>query len=171
MRRGGRGGYEGGGQRYGGRDRNNDDSREGGWKGKNFRNKDREDRSTWDIRPTPEEVAKQKKLLWSNKKVNKEASSDAAEGSAEGSTEQAPSQDKNVGLWSSAITASGVGGDQANKFLKLMGIKNVPTVDPATRLKEESEKQKKVMRDLDRQYEIAREATHMGRGLGLGFHQ
>uniref|UniRef100_A0A183FZ40 SMAP domain-containing protein n=1 Tax=Heligmosomoides polygyrus TaxID=6339 RepID=A0A183FZ40_HELPZ len=38
-------------------------------------------------------------------------------------------------------------------------------------LKEVCEKQKKVMRDLDRQYEIARETTHMGRGLGLGFHQ
>ncbi|VDL75890.1 unnamed protein product [Nippostrongylus brasiliensis] len=114
--------------------------------------------------------------------------------------------EKNVGLWSSAITASGVAGEQANKFLKLMGIKNAPaklfSVEPfnlrginsprfnglinkkavdiapvkdgrgeESLLKEEYEKQKKVMRDLDRQYEIARETTHMGRGLGLGFHQ
>ncbi|PIO69731.1 hypothetical protein TELCIR_08437 [Teladorsagia circumcincta] len=46
-----------------------------------------------------------------------------------------------------------------------------PLQEDSDRLKEESEKQKRMMRELDRQYEIAREATHMGRGLGLGFHQ
>ncbi|EPB77970.1 hypothetical protein ANCCEY_02956 [Ancylostoma ceylanicum] len=117
-------------------------------------------------------------------------------GAAEASATEAPAAPsnvtKNAGLWASAITASGVAGDQANKFLKLMGVKNAPTVDPNSyllmfdlipinysslfqddnkRLQEESEKQKKMMRDLDRQYAIARETTHMGRGLGLGFHQ
>uniref|UniRef100_A0A0N4X084 SMAP domain-containing protein n=1 Tax=Haemonchus placei TaxID=6290 RepID=A0A0N4X084_HAEPC len=141
-----------------------------GWNRDDNRRRDdrRKDRhTTWDIRPSAEEVAKQRKLLWSKAGSNKEVT---GEGSGAAAASTAPSQDKNVGLWSSAITASGVAGDQANKFLKLMGIKNVPAED-SNRLKEESEKQKKMMRDLDRQYEIAREATHMGRGLGLGFHQ
>jgi len=81
---------------------------------------------------------------------------------------------KNAGLWSSAIAASGVDGQQANKFLKLMGIKNAPaptgeTVDQK-KLREEAEKQKRLLSDLDKQYAMARETTHMGRGMGLGFH-
>ncbi|KJH50974.1 hypothetical protein DICVIV_02832 [Dictyocaulus viviparus] len=118
-----------------------------------------------------------KKLLWGKSKsqTNVEEGGDCTDhGLCEAGT-TASSQQKNVGLWSSAITACGVDGDQANKFLKLMGIKNAPAVNSASedskRLQEESEKQRKMMQDLDRQYEIARETTHMGRGLGLGFHQ
>ncbi|KAE9415106.1 hypothetical protein Angca_007065 [Angiostrongylus cantonensis] len=163
----------GNGDHYGGRGRNEDRER---WREKERRN-EREDRSTWDIRPSAEEVAKQKKLLWgkSTSQANEEEGSGCGDHGPREAATASSGQQKNVGLWSSAITACGVGGDQANKFLKLMGIKNAPTVNPASednkRLQEESEKQRKVMQDLDRQYEIAREATHMGRGLGLGFHQ
>ncbi|KAJ1371825.1 hypothetical protein KIN20_033851 [Parelaphostrongylus tenuis] len=164
----------GNGNHSGGRGRNDD--RERSWRGKERRN-EREDRSTWDIRPSPDEVAKQKKLLWgksSSQAVGEESGGCGDHGSGETATASS-GQQKNVGLWSSAITACGVGGDQANKFLKLMGIKNAPAVNPASedskRLQEETEKQRKMMRDLDRQYEVARETTHMGRGLGLGFHQ
>ncbi|VDK49090.1 unnamed protein product [Cylicostephanus goldi] len=158
----------GGGPRRGGPDRGGD--RDRGGRRRDDR-RDRDDRSTWDVRPSAEEVAKQKKLLWGSKPAP------AASGETSGAGAEAHDEvvDKNAGLWSSAITASGVAGEQANKFLKLMGIKHAPPVDPSTtdskRLQEESEKQKKMMRDLDRQYEIARETTHMGRGLGLGFHQ
>ncbi|VDM67507.1 unnamed protein product, partial [Strongylus vulgaris] len=159
----------GGGYRRGGPDRNGD--RDRGGRRRDDR-RDRDDRSTWDVRPSAEEVAKQKKLLWGSKP----APAASGEGSSAGAEAQPDKVvDKNAGLWSSAITASGVAGEQANKFLKLMGIKNAPAVDPSSTdsklLQEESEKQKKMMRDLDRQYEIARETTHMGRGLGLGFHQ
>ncbi|EYC14317.1 hypothetical protein Y032_0041g471 [Ancylostoma ceylanicum] len=213
-----RGDYRGGGgYRRGGPDRNGD--RDGRWRGNDDR-REKEDRSTWDVRPSAEEVAKQKKLLWGSKSAaapSGEGSSGAAEASATEAPAAPSNVTKNAGLWASAITASGVAGDQANKFLKLMGVKNAPTVDPNSkeqinkpvaenrgeiafkqakiavqarfacfhakilstdkseddnkRLQEESEKQKKMMRDLDRQYAIARETTHMGRGLGLGFHQ
>ena len=34
---------------------------------------------------------------------------------------------KKAAVWTSSITAAGVGGQQASKFLKLMGIKKAPT--------------------------------------------
>ncbi|RCN48689.1 hypothetical protein ANCCAN_05330 [Ancylostoma caninum] len=171
-----RGDYRGGGgYRRGGQDRNSD--RGGRWRGNDDR-REKEDRSTWDVRPSAEEVAKQKKLLWGSKSAaapSGEGSSEAGEANAPEASAAPSNVTKNAGLWASAITASGVAGEQANKFLKLMGVKNAPAVDPnstdSQRLQEESEKQKKMMRDLDRQYAIARETTHMGRGLGLGFHQ
>ncbi|KIH50886.1 hypothetical protein ANCDUO_19032, partial [Ancylostoma duodenale] len=126
-----RGDYRGGGgYRRGGQDRNGD--RDGKWRGNDDR-REKEDRSTWDVRPSAEEVAKQKKLLWGSKSTaapSAEGSSGASEANADEASTAPSNVPKNAGLWASAITASGVAGEQANKFLKLMGVKNAPTVDP-----------------------------------------
>uniref|UniRef100_A0A183GL55 DCD domain-containing protein n=1 Tax=Heligmosomoides polygyrus TaxID=6339 RepID=A0A183GL55_HELPZ len=122
-RRGNRGGD---GHRFGGRGRNED--RDGGWRGKH---KDREDNSNWQNRPSAEEIAKQKKLLWGGKSAQRTSTEGASESTEPNAAEASTSSSalpKNVGLWSSAITASGVAGEQANKFLKLMGIKNAAAV-------------------------------------------
>lgn len=65
------------------------------------------------------------------------------------------------------------GGDnQTSKFRKLMGIKpgegsDVPIDEKIT--EEQLRKQEELFRQLDREYEFARMATHTHRGVGLGF--
>ena len=65
------------------------------------------------------------------------------------------------------------GNDKANeKFRRLMGIKGGATDSskPASSLGSHSENSyNKIMNDLDRNYEAARQQTHRNRGIGLGF--
>ncbi|CAB3403021.1 unnamed protein product [Caenorhabditis bovis] len=117
-------------------------------------------------RLSQEEIKAQRKALWGNKsKTTDEA---PEEGSSEGSSKIVA---KNEKLWSSAIAATGVDDSQANKFMRLMGVKSAPKPDKDEKtLSEEKNRQKKMFADLDRQFEMARESTHTARGIGLGFH-
>ncbi|CAO4370136.1 unnamed protein product [Caenorhabditis nigoni] len=120
-------------------------------------------------RLSAEEIAAQRKALWGNKKPAAAQSSSTAE-SASTSSESVPGG-KNEKLWSSAIAATGVGSSQANKFMRLMGVKNAPKpAEDASNLSEEKNRQNKMLNDLEKQYAVARETTHMGRGTGFGFH-
>ncbi|CAD6185846.1 unnamed protein product [Caenorhabditis auriculariae] len=128
---------------------------------------------SFEKRLNPEELAQQKKLLWGSKKAESDTAPDTSANDGAGSSGTTAAVPKNAGLWSSAIAATGVDGNQANKFMRLMGVKNAPVEKAATdgkKMDEERVKQEKLMRDLDKQYAIARESTHMGRGMGLGFH-
>ncbi len=65
------------------------------------------------------------------------------------------------------------GGDNTtSKFRKLMGIKPGESSDASVDEKlteEQLRKQDELFRQLDRDYEFARMATHTHRGVGLGF--
>jgi len=96
------------------------------------------------------EQIKKRKMLWSKTKDNKEA-------------------DKQ---WMSTVFQQDSGGDnQTSKFRKLMGIKGSDgEVEVDEKLTEEQlRKQDELFRQLDRDYEFARMATHTHRGVGLGF--
>ena len=65
------------------------------------------------------------------------------------------------------------GNDTANeKFRRLMGIKS--TGEPSAPKTDQSrpvpgKDHEKIMNDLDRNYEVARQQTHRNRGMGMGF--
>ncbi|EFP09388.1 hypothetical protein CRE_25396 [Caenorhabditis remanei] len=144
-------------------DRNN-------WKReRNDRNDRRSDFSRKDNKPrlSAEEVAAQRKALWGSKKATPESS--ASVESTSTSSESIPGG-KNEKLWSSAIAATGVDSSQANKFMRLMGVKNAPKpAADSSNLSAEKHRQDKMLNDLEKQYAVARETTHMGRGTGFGF--
>lgn len=58
-------------------------------------------------------------------------------------------------------------GKVANKFKRLMGIKNPPEANKVTT--EVLKKQEEMFSSMEAQYEVARTATHTMRGVGLGF--
>lgn len=55
----------------------------------------------------------------------------------------------------------------ANKFKRLMGIKNVGEGSNAAT--DVLKKQEEMFSSMEQQYEVARTATHTMRGVGLGF--
>ncbi|EGT53291.1 hypothetical protein CAEBREN_07518 [Caenorhabditis brenneri] len=119
-------------------------------------------------RLSAEEIAAQRKALWGNKKPAAETPSNTDESTSTSS--EAASGGKNEKLWSSAIAATGVNSSQANKFMRLMGVKNAPKpTSDSSNLSAEKNRQDKMLNDLEKQYAIARETTHMGRGTGFGF--
>ncbi|CAJ0941282.1 unnamed protein product, partial [Mesorhabditis belari] len=115
------------------------------------------------------EKLKERKLIWHGKKDGE--AEQAEEGESSSMDQQAA---KNMGMWSSAIAATGVDNKQAEKFKRLLGFKGAASQQaPQTSsadVSAEREKQKNMLKSLDRQFAIARETTHTGRGLGLGFH-
>ncbi|CAI2347707.1 unnamed protein product [Caenorhabditis sp. 36 PRJEB53466] len=145
------------GRRDYGRDERNNWKKDRNDRRNDFQKKDDKNRLS------AEEIAAQRKALWGNKK--------AAEPVKAESTEAAPeASGKNEKLWSSAIAATGVDSSQANKFMRLMGVKNAPKpTEDSSNLSNEKNRQDKMLNDLERQYKVARETTHMGRGNGLGF--
>lgn len=119
-------------------------------------------------RLSADEIAAQRKALWGNKKAATEPSSNVTESTSTSS--ETPSGGKNEKLWSSAIAATGVDTSQASKFMRLMGVKNAPKpAEGAANLSAEKNRQDQMLKDLEKQYAIARETTHMGRGTGFGF--
>ncbi|CAL2037175.1 unnamed protein product [Caenorhabditis brenneri] len=119
-------------------------------------------------RLSAEEIAAQRKALWGNKKPTAETPSNTEESTSTSS--EAASGGKNEKLWSSAIAATGVNSSQASKFMRLMGVKNAPEpTSDSSNLSAEKNRQDKMLNDLEKQYAIARETTHMGRGTGFGF--
>jgi hypothetical protein len=76
--------------------------------------------------------------------------------------------------WSSMLAAAGTDDKSISKFKRLMGIrdeteKTTIECDNEKALVAERERQANLYRGLDQQYEMARSATHCGRGKGLGF--
>lgn len=112
------------------------------------------------------EQVQKRKLLWGNKKSEDTASK-----------------------WGSAKFAQDTDGKVASKFMRLMGIKDVPKSDEAvttvnssnsggsgvdggvggSNSSESIKKREEMFSSMEQQYEVARQATHTMRGVGLGF--
>ncbi|XP_031635794.1 arginine/serine-rich coiled-coil protein 2 isoform X2 [Contarinia nasturtii] len=95
------------------------------------------------------EQMQKKKLIWGAKK--------AAE----------PSTTNNK--WEAAKFSQDNDGKVASKFLRLMGMKNVPSTAAANDADSGVEKREEMFSSMEQQYEVARQATHTMRGVGLGF--
>lgn len=93
-----------------------------------------------------------KKLIWGSKKTT---------------SETATTNNK----WEAAKFSQDSDGKVASKFLRLMGMKNAPAVAAKTSDDGNSsvENREKMFSSMEQQYEIARQATHTMRGMGLGF--
>lgn len=93
-----------------------------------------------------------KKLIWGAKKTTNET---------------ATTNNK----WEAAKFSQDSDGKVASKFLRLMGMKNAPAVAAKTSDDADSsvEKRERMFSSMEQQYEIARQATHTMRGMGLGF--
>jgi len=91
------------------------------------------------------EQQKKRKLIWSGKK------------------DEPP---KNaVAKWGGAKFSQDTDGTKASKFMRLMGIKDVPKPEATAAPKPSDE----LFSTMEQQYEVARQVTHISRGVGLGF--
>lgn len=101
------------------------------------------------------EQMQKKKLIWGAKKVPE----------AEASTTN--------NKWEAAKFSQDSDGKMASKFLRLMGMKNAPVTATAAAPAEiedpSVQKREQMFSTMEQQYEIARQATHTMRGMGLGF--
>lgn len=97
------------------------------------------------------EQMQKKKLIWGAKKP--------------AATETATTNNK----WEAAKFSQDSDGKMASKFLRLMGMKNAPVTATATTDDSSVEKREQMFSSMEQQYEIARQATHTMRGMGLGF--
>lgn len=98
-----------------------------------------------------------RKLLWSHK------------------TAESKDVSSNISKWEQAKFSQDKDGKVASKFLRLMGVKSnaKPGEDdsakPGTSSGDSIKKQEELFSTMEQQYEVARQATHTMRGVGLGF--
>lgn len=98
------------------------------------------------------EQMQKKKLIWGTKKVP---------AGPEASTNN---------KWEAAKFSQDSDGKVASKFLRLMGMKNAPASASAPDGDDSGvQKREQMFTSMEQQYEIARQATHTMRGMGLGF--
>lgn len=98
------------------------------------------------------EQMQKKKLIWGAKKTTP--------------TETVTTNNK----WEAAKFSQDSDGKMASKFLRLMGMKNAPATANASDDNDTSvEKREEMFTSMEHQYEVARQATHTMRGMGLGF--
>lgn len=119
------------------------------------------------VNPRYTEQMQKKKLIWGAKKA-------AAEQAEKVTT---------TNKWETAKFSQDNDGKMASKFLRLMGMKGSAaapaTSAPATKSDDSSEdtasvdpsvkKRQEMFTSMEQQYEVARQATHTMRGMGLGF--
>lgn len=120
------------------------------------------------VNPRYTEQMQKKKLIWGAKKA-------AAEQSDKVTT---------TNKWETAKFSQDNDGKMASKFLRLMGMKGAAATTPpsssaATKSDDSSEdtctvdpsvkKRQEMFSTMEQQYEVARQATHTMRGMGLGF--
>ncbi|XP_047502160.1 arginine/serine-rich coiled-coil protein 2-like [Penaeus chinensis] len=82
-------------------------------------------------------------------------------------------------LWANTKFSNDRDGKMAEKFRRLMGVKNAAPAEPPavveTKTSKEGrdvdllQKQETMFSSMERQYEMARLATHTHKGFGLGF--
>ncbi|KAL7032682.1 hypothetical protein ACKWTF_007381 [Chironomus riparius] len=94
------------------------------------------------------EQQKKRKLLWNNKK-----------------TEETK--------WTNLKFSQDNDGTKANKFMRLMGIKDpkeeTSSQPQPSKSDTDSNKSDEMLKNMEHQYEVARNITHLSRGFGLGF--
>lgn len=103
------------------------------------------------------EQLQKKKLIWGAKKT--------AEPTATTTT--------TTNKWETAKFSQDSDGKMASKFLRLMGAKNVSKSEDEgsadTTADTGIQKREEMFSSMEHQYEVARQATHTMRGMGLGF--
>ena len=126
------------------------------------------------------EQMQKRKAMW--------AKPGAKAGEETGTPEEAPSKPEPVAVESqpsnNASTkrsynnweSTNFGNETANeKFRRLMGIKNTGGESSAPKTEQSGpipgKDHEKIMNDLDRNYEAARQQTHRNRGMGMGFSE
>lgn len=107
-----------------------------------------------------------RKLIWGNK--TKQESQNSEKKDEEGST-KISGDTSNV--WQTAKFSQDQDGKLTAKFKRLMGIKDgdAPKVNTGETNSELIKKQEEMFNSMEKQYEVARVATHTHRGVGLGF--
>ncbi|CAJ0954892.1 unnamed protein product, partial [Mesorhabditis belari] len=128
------------------------------------------DAPAWSTNRVKEHAAKikERKLLWQGKRESDVNETDQP--STSFTDQQAV---KNIGMWSSAIAATGVDDKQAEKFKKLLGFKGAQKdvkESTASNVNAERAKQQNLLSSLDQQFSTARQMTRNSRGSGLGYH-
>lgn len=122
------------------------------------------------------EQMQQRKQLWSHKKTG--VTAPAAPTAAAAAVAPVP---LTTNKWEETRFSQDNDGKVASKFLRLMGMKDVPvkagTTDSAstsgssksTAGSDPLTKQSEMFHTMEHQYEVARQVTHTMRGMGLGF--
>lgn len=117
------------------------------------------------VNPRYTEQMQKKKLIWGSKKTQSEANGNATTG-----------MPMTNNKWETAKFSQDTDGKVASKFLRLMGVKNAEAVTKSidTNAVEASDdtnikKREEMFTSMEQQYEMARQATHTMRGVGLGF--
>lgn len=101
------------------------------------------------------EQMQKKKLIWGSKKATTVAELPATNNK-----------------WEAAKFSADSDGKMASKFLRLMGMKNVPSTTSSASeddVDTSVQKREQMFSSMEQQYEVARQATHTMRGMGLGF--
>jgi len=107
------------------------------------------------------EQVQKRKMLWKKSGAEEEA---VAETKATTSVAAEPSTSFNK--WE----ATNFGDDKANeKFRRLMGIKSASRPEEFGEVDAPGKDSERIMCDLQKNYEVARQQTHRNRGIGLGF--
>ncbi|OQV16520.1 hypothetical protein BV898_09359 [Hypsibius exemplaris] len=121
------------------------------------------------------EQQEKRKLLWGGSKAKKdtEAAAEAAPAEVTPTTPKAT-----AAVWQNVTFSGDEDGRVANKFKKLMGLKETDPsagssssgADAGSAPAPPHVKQEDLFRNLDRQYEMARLTAHTQKGVGLGFN-
>lgn len=132
------------------------------------------------------EQMQQRKQLWSHKKTTPLGLTQSTATAAPSSSTAAPSASVaapppplTTNKWEETRFSQDNDGKVASKFLRLMGMKDVPTKSDAAGATDRDaksasgtdplSKQNEMFHTMEHQYEVARQVTHTMRGMGLGF--
>jgi hypothetical protein len=110
------------------------------------------------------EQQKKRKLLWSSSSSNNNVTT---------TTKTSNDTTTSTSLVGRSILHTSKDEKTAEKFRKLMGIKSTSTAttngNDLVALEQVQQRQSKVFDYMDKEYEYARQTTHLNRGKGLGF--
>lgn len=133
------------------------------------------------------EQMQQRKQLWSHKKTAAAVTAPAPTAAAAAAAETAAAPPLTTNKWEETRFSQDNDGKVASKFLRLMGMKDVPvkagggpsadggsgdaksSTSSSSSANDPLSKQSEMFHTMEHQYEVARQVTHTMRGMGLGF--
>ncbi|XP_076029497.1 uncharacterized protein LOC143018193 isoform X2 [Oratosquilla oratoria] len=122
------------------------------------------------------EQEQKRKLLWGNKSkptpgVVATLGSQIPAAAAGTSQSQIAPGGTNKSIWEATTFSNDRDGKMAEKFKRLMGVRNATNneSDKSKELPDQLNQQESLFMNMERQYEMARLATHTHKGFGLGF--
>ena len=115
------------------------------------------------------EQMQKRKQLWAKPAASAPAEDKPVEAKTEVPTTTTVPAAKSGGSYNN-WESTNFGNDKANeKFRRLMGIKGDPKPVSSSDTTSDQSNYNKIMNDLDKNYEVARQQTHRNRGMGMGF--